>query len=187
MKEKIDLKAVADKLRDRVLFPEALAQAKEYVSKMSRQTEKFLESIPEKDLFQESVDKFKKLKEITPERLSRGFSVGQLRKILLNPDINDDTIILVERIHDSYFEGNSGWDLYFQKGEQWHNANAMNDNMLAEHQRILDGKNRQYSMEDPLKYVYDQDSMNLLMEQFHPPSGAYFNKEENILFIYSHF
>lgn len=185
-KEKIDLKAIAEKLKDRVLFPEAIDNAKKYLSKMSKQTENYLASIetPEK-YYERQLANFNKIPKKKREDL-RGMTVGELRKILANQEISDDSIVLVERIHDIYFEKH-GWSVYLKRGEHWHNANKFNDEMNAELERIATGKERKYSMENPKKSIVPKEEMDLLAEQFHPVEGAYKDTKEGILFIYSHY
>ena len=51
---------------------------------------------------------------LTKEDLSKYsdfLSVGQLRKFLADPQIQDDALVMIERVEDVYYEKN-GWGVY---------------------------------------------------------------------------
>ena len=54
-------------------------------------------------------------------------TVGELKKQINN--LPDDTIVLIERIEDKYYEDYE-WGVYLKEGEQYHNAEYYNTNML---------------------------------------------------------
>jgi len=186
MGNKIDLKVIAERFEGRVLFPESLSDAKKYLSKMSKQTETYIENIDRlEDSYDKNVQQFKNLIKRERNQL-RGMTVGQLKKILEESDLPDDALVVAERITDYYFN-KGGWGVYLRKSIFWHDANKFNDQMEAELRRIKNGEERHYSMEDPSKFITDKDGLDLLHDQFHVVEGAYSDKEENLLLIHSHY
>lgn len=128
---------------------------------------------------------------LTKEKLkdfnNHGLTMKELRKFVNdNPQIEDTTPVLCERIEDSYFNKNNGWGVYLVKGEWWYNMQKLNEDMDEEVIRRKKGKKKQYpQIEDPLKHKVEMTDE--LKEQFFPSWCITKEADNSVIFIYNHY
>lgn len=115
-------------------------------------------------------------------------TVGDLKKHIEKYNIPDTAPVLVQRIEDVYYEKH-GWSSYLKEGEMFHNTVNMNENMKEEIARRERGEKPKYSMDDPSKYIVeDEDFLSEMKDQYSPVWCAVFYKDdENILFLDLHY
>lgn len=119
------------------------------------------------------------------EKHAHGLTVGTLKKILGENNLPDDGKVLVERVHDFYFERN-GWDVVFKKGDYCSGVERMNKEMQAEIERRKKGEEPEYDMEDPQKYIFDLTKD--MMSQYHPAwCAGKFGDDDKNLYICLHY
>lgn len=134
---------------------------------------------------------------------AHGLTMKELREFVnKNPQIEDNTKVLIERIEDKYFEGvdisgmnslegilpegskTNGWKTFLVKGEQYYNAEEFNKKMSQEIEDRKEGKKWQYEkMENPQDYI--QELNDEYKEQFFPAWGI--SKDKDFVYIFNHY
>lgn len=148
---------------------------------------------------------------LTTEEINKqqnSLRLSDLKKFINdNPGINDDTVVLIERIEDTYFEGidisgmggctytengvypegskTKGWGVYTVEGFMYHNNLKHNANMFEEISRRERDEEPQYSMDDPRDYIYPEDLVESSKEQFYTANCI--TKNNKFILIYSHY
>ena len=115
-------------------------------------------------------------------------TVGALRKALSNPNLKDDSPVLVQRVEDRYFENNN-WSVYMKKGEMYWNQHNLNIDMQEEIDRRARGEEPECGMEHPEDYIMKIDEEWEFLEQYIPTWCVinYGQGDEDILFIDLHY
>ena len=127
-------------------------------------------------------------KELTLESLksytedSHYMTVGQLKDFINRNNIPDDSPVLIERVEDSYYDKDNGWEVYYKRGFQSeltireinrHNECVDNDACPQITERIPE------LTEEELKYFANQ---------YHPAfSCVLYTNETDKLFINLHY
>ena len=130
-------------------------------------------------------------KELLSKKLH--FTMESLRRFVKeNEELGDDTPILIERVTDNYFQkrdfnGNeiSGWDVLKVEGYHYHSSLAWNEKIQAEIQRRERGEEPEYDMENPSEFIFGEERLEEMKEQFYIGEGITTDKE--IIYIYSHY
>jgi hypothetical protein len=105
------------------------------------------------------------IKKITKEKIKQqewgNLTVGELKKFIEKHNVGDDVIIMIERVHDVYYEKH-GWDVYLKP--PW------------------------FFREEEVKDKTDEERDGY-MNQYHPAFGCtqYKDDEEDFLFIDLHY
>ena len=121
------------------------------------------------------------------------FTMESLRRFVKeNEDLGDDTPILIERVTDNYFEKRdfndneiSGWDVLKVEGYHYHSSLAWNEKMQEEIERRERGEEPEYEMENPSEFIFGEEKLEEMKEQFYIGEGITTDKE--IIYIYSHY
>lgn len=121
------------------------------------------------------------------------FTMKSLRRFVKeNEDLSDDAPIVIERVTDNYFEGRefngstiSGWDVLKVEGYHYHSALERNKKMQAEIERRERGEEPKYGMENPSEFIFVEEKLEEMKEQFYIGEGITTDKE--IIYIYSHY
>jgi hypothetical protein len=122
------------------------------------------------------------------------FTMKSLRRFVeKNKDMSDDAPILIERVEDRYFEGrelkdgnkSKGWDVLKVEGYHYYSNIQWNEKMEEEIERIKNGEEREYNMEDPSKMIFDDEFIEASLEQFY--QGHCISTDKEIIYIYSHY
>ena len=130
-------------------------------------------------------------KELLSKKLH--FTMESLRRFVKeNEDLGDDTPILIERVTNNYFQkrdfnGNeiSGWDVLKVEGYHYHSSLAWNEKIQAEIQRRERGEEPEYGMENPSEFIFGEEKLEEMKEQFYIGEGITTDKE--VIYIYSHY
>ena len=109
-----------------------------------------------------------------------------------NEDLGDDTPILIERVTDNYFEKRdfndneiSGWDVLKVEGYHYHSSLAWNRKIQEEIERRERGEEPEYGMEKPSEFIFGEEKLEEMKEQFYIGEGITTDKE--VIYIYSHY
>ena len=109
-----------------------------------------------------------------------------------NEDLVDDTPILIERVTDNYFQKRdfndneiSGWDVLKVEGYHYHSSLEWNEKMQEEIERRERGEEPEYGMENPSEFIFGEEKLEEMKEQFYIGEGITTDKE--IIYIYSHY
>ena len=121
------------------------------------------------------------------------FTMESLRRFVKeNEDLGDDTPILIEKVTDNYFQkrdfnGNeiSGWDVLKVEGYHYHSSLAWNEKMQEEIERRERGEEPEYEMENPSEFIFGEEKLEEMKEQFYIGEGITTDKE--VIYIYSHY
>ena len=121
------------------------------------------------------------------------FTMESLRRFVKENDfLTDDSPILVERVTDNYFEGRElngvqigGWDVLKVEGYHYHSSLEWNEKMQAEIERRERGEEPEYDMENPSEFIFGEEKLEEMKEQFYIGEGITTDKE--IIYIYSHY
>ena len=141
---------------------------------------------------------------------SNGFmTVGDLKKFIEENNIPDEAPVIVERIEDSYYEGqdisgmsgcescpdgiyppgskSEGWGVYLKEGDSYHWTKTMNIRMKEEVTRRKIGEPGKFpKVENPLDHIVELD--DTLKNQYHPVWSPVFYKDDpDILFLDLHY
>ena len=138
-------------------------------------------------------------------------TVGRLKKRLAEMDLPDDGLIMIERVHDMYFEGSDisgfhgsdlekgetypegakggGWDVYLGSSYEHHSQLEFNKKMKEEIIRRERGEEPEYpKIEDPNDCIIeDEKILDSFKTQYHPAWGICWRKSEKHLFIDLHY
>lgn len=114
-------------------------------------------------------------------------TVGELRRILSDPEIKDDALVMIERVDDVYYE-KCNWGVYFKDSYLWNAILKKNKELQDEIERRKRGESPKFSsIEDPVKYIVDESEINNYQDQYHPAFSAFMFKDEKELFIKLHY
>ena len=121
------------------------------------------------------------------------FTMKDLRRFVKENDfLTDDSPILVERVTDSYFQerewnGNviGGWDVLKVEGYHYHSSLEWNEKMQEEIERRERGEEPEYEMENPSEFIFGEEKLEEMKEQFYIGEGITTDKE--VIYIYSHY
>jgi len=125
-------------------------------------------------------------KEIQKDVLLKQHSltIGDLKKFISNKNFSDDTIVVVQRVEDLYYN-NHGWKTYRKYGESANNLMQWNEDVLS-------GKykdKRKYPNVDPEDLtIVPQDEIDFARDQYTAAHCCVYYKEDpEILFINLHY
>ena len=121
------------------------------------------------------------------------FTMESLRRFVKeNEDLGDGTPILIERVTDNYFEGRefngstvNGWDVLKVEGYHYHSSLEWNEKMQEEIERRERGEEPEYEMENPSEFIFGEEKLEEMKEQFYIGEGITTDKE--VIYIYSHY
>ena len=121
------------------------------------------------------------------------FTMESLRRFVKeNEDLGDDTPILIERVTNNYFEGRElngvqigGWDVLKVEGYHYHSSLEWNEKMQEEIERRERGEEPEYEMENPSEFIFGEEKLEEMKEQFYIGEGITTDKE--VIYIYSHY
>lgn len=121
------------------------------------------------------------------------FTMESLRRFVKeNGDLSDDVPVVIERVTDNYFEGRefngstiSGWDVLKVEGYHYHSSLAWNEKMQEEIERRERGEEPEYEMENPSEFIFGEEKLEEMKEQFYIGEGITTDKE--VIYIYSHY
>ena len=121
------------------------------------------------------------------------FTMESLRRFVReNEELSDNTPILIERVTDNYFEGREfngvqigGWDVLKVEGYHYHSSLEWNEKMQEEIERRERGEEPEYEMENPSEFIFGEEKLEEMKEQFYIGEGITTDKE--IIYIYSHY
>ena len=121
------------------------------------------------------------------------FTMESLRRFVKeNEELSDDTPILIERVADNYFAGRefngneiSGWNVLKVEGYHYHSSLEWNNRMQKEIERRERGEEPEYEMENPSEFIFGEEKLEEMKEQFYIGEGITTDKE--IIYIYSHY
>ena len=130
-------------------------------------------------------------KELLSKKLH--FTMKDLRRFVReNEFLTDDSPILVERLTDSYFQerewnGNviGGRDVLKVEGYHYHSSLEWNEKMQEEIERRERGEEPEYEMENPSEFIFGEEKLEEMKEQFYIGEGITTDKE--VIYIYSHY
>lgn len=125
------------------------------------------------------------------KRLEHHCTVGDLLKFIERHNIPMDAPVVMQRVQDVYFEPGKGWDenSWKMRGQWWHDRNKFNNEMMAELWKRSSGGQSSYpDIEDPNKYICNEEEMEMNKEQYIQAWSPVFYKEEpNVLFLDAHY
>ena len=133
---------------------------------------------------------------MTKEELLRKklhFTMESLRRFVKeNEELSDNAPILIERVTDNYFQKRdfngseiSGWDVLKVEGYHYHSSLAWNEKMQEEIERRERGEEPEYEMENPSEFIFGEEKLEEMKEQFYIGEGITTDKE--VIYIYSHY
>ena len=112
-----------------------------------------------------------------------GLTMKELREFVTkNPQIKNNTKVLIERIEDKYFKIN-GWQTLLVKGEQYYNTEEFNKKMLQEIKDRKQGKGEYQKQLNPQDAIVELT--NDLKEQFFP--AWCISKDKDFVYIFNHY
>lgn len=144
------------------------------------------------------------MRELTKEEIERfrkhSFTFGALKKFMMDNNIPDDTLVMVERVEDVYYEGGcdisgirgcpdtpdgifpegsraSEWGVYLVKDITYLSASHYNE--------CIDNPEKYPEMVGKTK-IPDEE-LKTYMNQFHPSQACSYIEEDNILLIHVHY
>lgn len=126
-------------------------------------------------------------KEKLKERNNHGLTMKELRNFVINnPQIEDATPVLCERIEDVYFDKENGWDVYLVEGYWWDSMEKLNKNMDEEIIRREKRLKKQYpKIENPLTHKVEMTDE--LKEQFFPSWCITKEQDNSAVLICNHY
>ena len=121
------------------------------------------------------------------------FTMESLRRFVKeNEELSDDVPVVIERVTDNYFESRElngvqigGWDVLKVEGYHYHSSLAWNEKIQAEIQRRERGEEPEYGMENPSEFIFGEEKLEEMKEQFYIGEGITTDKE--VIYIYSHY
>ena len=119
-----------------------------------------------------------KVKKISKEELLKykdHLTVGKLKDFIKKNELKNDSIVVIERVQDVYYEEHS-WDVYPKDGE-------ITMDILRINEQIKSGELKHESLK-----IASEDEINESMVQYHPAwSCARYKDDKDILFIDLHY
>lgn len=121
------------------------------------------------------------------------FTMESLRRFVKeNEELSDDVPVVIERVTDNYFEGRefngstvNGWDVLNVEGYHYHSSLEWNNRMQKEIERRERGEDPEYEMENPSEFIFGEERLEEMKEQFYIGEGITTDKE--VIYIYSHY
>lgn len=121
------------------------------------------------------------------------FTMKSLRRFVKeNENLSDDSPVVIERVTDNYFEGRElngsiigGWDVLKVEGYHYHSSLAWNRKIQEEIERRERGEEPEYGMENPSEFIFGEEKLEEMKEQFYIGEGVTTDKE--VIYIYSHY
>ena len=126
------------------------------------------------------------MKKLTKEELKgyTGLTVGDLKNFLNKYNLDDDSLVVIQRVEDFYYEKNN-WGVYLKEGDTVHNSRQWNKDIKSG--KYLDKEKYPKIKPDELR-VIPEEEMEELMEQYHPAwSCVRYKDDTDILFIDLHY
>jgi hypothetical protein len=121
------------------------------------------------------------------EKFTHYLTVGGLKKSIERLNLTDEAKVVIQRVEDVYYNKH-GWGVMLKEGEHYHNAIHMNKNMKEEIARRERGEEPEYpKMDDPIKYIFEDEVLKELKEQYNPAWGVVEYKDKDFLFIDLHY
>lgn len=132
-------------------------------------------------------------KQETIDRLKgkHALSMKDLRKFVeMNPQIEDNTPVLIERVEDRYFEKN-GWEVFKNEGFHYKQALKYNEDISKGKEVLLRGNSDEI---EELEYesqfieqaeLWSDEILDSVKEQFY--SGHCIVDNDGLVLIYSHY
>jgi hypothetical protein len=148
-----------------------------------------------------------KTKEFFTER-NHVLKIKDIKRFLENnPDLDDEAIVMIERIEDRYFDGvdisgfmtkdgiapegtkANGWPVYLIEGESYHSVIDFENEMIKEIEIIKSGGERQYPrIENPEEMVGKYHDYNLLKDQYQVGNCFWrYPDQKDIVFLAIHY
>lgn len=118
---------------------------------------------------------------------SHGLKMSDLRDFVnKNPQIPGDTMVVVERVEDRYFE-NHGWHVYDHPGWFYNTYLSFNNSMDEENERRKMGEKPEFGeIEYPLENKFTEDDLEGSKEQFFR-AWDISNLNNKIVLIHNHY
>lgn len=118
---------------------------------------------------------------------SHGLKMSDLRDFVnKNPQIPGDTMVVVERVEDRYFE-NQGWYVYNHPGWFYNTYLSFNNSMDEENERRKKGEKPEFGeIEYPLENKFTEDDLEGSKEQFFRAWNIS-NLNNKIVLIHNHY
>ena len=128
-----------------------------------------------------------KIKKLTKEDISKykdHLTVGALKEFLSKHKLSDDSIVLIQRVEDLYYN-ECNWGVYLKKGDHTHQVEQRNKDIKSG--KYLDKE--KYPKIKPKHLIPStKDEVKESMEQYHPAwSCVRYSDDKNILFIDLHY
>lgn len=116
-----------------------------------------------------------------------GLKMSDLRDFVnKNPQIPGDTMVVVERVEDKYFE-NQGWHVYNHPGWFYNSYLSFNNSMDEENERRKRGEIPEFeAIENPLENKFTEDDLEESKEQFFR-AWDISNLDNKLILIYNHY
>lgn len=138
-----------------------------------------------------------------------GLTVGKLKKFITDNNLSDDSLVLIQRVEDRYYDGidisgmsgcketddgkypsgskSDGWGVYLKEGDSYYRAECLNNNMINELKNRECGAESDYpDLVNPENYI--TELVDELKEQYHPAwSCVYYKDDPDVLFIDLHY
>lgn len=115
-------------------------------------------------------------------------TVGKLKEFIKKHNLQDDAVVLIERVEDVYYE-KYGWGVYLKEGFEYNNVIRGNKDIQNEIDRRERGEQAKYPrMKNPaLHIINDENILNSFKNQYTTAHCATFYNDENHLFINLHY
>lgn len=111
-------------------------------------------------------------------------TVGRLKEFISEHELSDDSIIVVQRVEDFYYENNN-WSVYLKEGEHAYYCKQWNKDI--ESGKYLDKKKFPKIKEENLK-PFTEEQIKQSMEQYHPIwSCVRYRDDKDVLFLDLHY
>lgn len=128
------------------------------------------------------------MRELTKEELLKYrdghfMTVGDLKKFIEKHNLSDDTLVVAQRVEDSYYE-KGNWGVYLKEGEHYYYAIERNKKIDGEY-----NDKEQYPDLDISKLKkFNEEELKNFKEQYHPVwSPVRYNDDKDILFLDLHY
>jgi hypothetical protein len=103
---------------------------------------------------------------------------------MINPNLKDDSIILVQRVEDFYYENNN-WKTYNKESEFCHNARNWNSGVISG--KFSNKDEYPLLTEDNLKLISEEE-INKMKSKYNPIwSPINYRDDQEILFLDLHY
>ena len=128
-------------------------------------------------------------RELTKEKVLKqaNLTIGDIKRHIEKHNLSDDTVVVVQRIEDSYFlsEHDTGWGVYYKDGLDALNAREHNRNVI--NGVYLD--KAQYNDHPKHHVIYTEDEIKEMFSEQYIPTFcvATYKDELDILFINIHY